>query len=78
LTWPGKCVKDLRMTTLEKIEAAIADLNANEIEVLAAWFAKFRSDLWDRQIAHDAQAGLLDKLADAALSHHRAGRTTPF
>lgn len=66
------------MTKLEKIETAIADLNANEMEVLAAWFAEFRSDLWDRQIAHDAQAGHLDKLADAALTHHRAGRTTPL
>jgi hypothetical protein len=66
------------MTKLEKIEKAVAELNPDEVRDFAAWFAAFHADLWDQQIAEDAAAGRLDKLADAALAHHRAGRTTPL
>jgi hypothetical protein len=66
------------MTKLEKIEKAIAELSAGEVQKLAGWFAEFHADIWDQQIEQDAASGRLDKLAEAALVHHRAGRTTPL
>jgi hypothetical protein len=32
-------------------------------------------DAWDRQIAEDVAAGRLDRLAEEALAHLKAGRT---
>ena len=66
------------MTSLEKIEQAISALTPKEIEALAAWFAEFRGDLWDRQFEADVESGKLDKLAEEAAKHHHAGRTTPL
>ena len=66
------------MTKLEKIELEISELGPEELQKLAGWFAEYHADIWDQQIASDARAGRLDKLADQALAHHRAGRTTPL
>lgn len=66
------------MTKIEKIETAISELSPHELRQLANWFAEYQANAWDQQIANDAQVGRLDKLADAALAHHRAGRTTPL
>ena len=61
------------MTKLEKIEQEIAKLSPAEVAKLAEWFADFHADLWDRQIAADADTGRLDRLAD-----HRGGRSKPL
>ena len=66
------------MTKLEKIEQEIAKLSPAEVAKLAEWFADFHAGLWDRQIAADAEAGRLDRLAEQALSDHRAGRSKPL
>ena len=67
-----------RMTKLEKIEQDIASLTPGEVAKLARWFAEFHADVWDRQIADDANAGRLDNLADQALASHHAGKTRPL
>ncbi|MGQ0486306.1 MAG: hypothetical protein ACT4SY_13260 [Hyphomicrobiales bacterium] len=66
------------MTKLEQIEKAIAGLSPEDLARLQAWLAEFREEMWDRQIEADAKAGKLDKLAEEALAHHRAGRTRPL
>jgi hypothetical protein len=66
------------MTKLEQIEQAIAALPHDDIVALADWFAEFHADLWDKEIATDAKAGRLDKLAAEARADHKAGRTTPL
>ena len=66
------------MTKLEKIEQDIASLAPGEVAKLARWFAEFQADVWDRQIADDANAGRLDNLADQALASHHAGKTRPL
>jgi hypothetical protein len=66
------------MTKLEKIEQDIASLTPGEVAKLARWFAEFQADVWDRQIADDANAGRLDNLADQALASHHAGKTRPL
>ncbi len=66
------------MTKLEKIEQDIASLTPGEVAKLARWFADFHADVWDKQIENDAKAGRLDRLADEALSAHKAGKTRPL
>ena len=66
------------MTKIEQIEQAITALKPDEVSKLGAWFDEFREGLWDKQIAHDSEAGLLDDLAAKALAEHRAGGSKPL
>ena len=65
------------MTTIKEIEAAIDRLPRRAFFRLSKWVRARSEDEWDRQIAEDVQAGKLDRLAQAAITEHRAGRTTP-
>ena len=66
------------MTKLEQIEQAIAALPHDDIIALADWFAEFHADLWDKQIAADAEAGKLDKFAAKAKAEIAAGKVRPL
>ena len=66
------------MSTVKEIEAAITKLQPEEIAAVAEWLAEFREEMWDRQIADDAQTGRFDSLIQKAKAEHRAGRATPF
>jgi hypothetical protein len=66
------------MTKLEKLEREIRTLAPDDVRKLADFIAELRADLWDAQIESDAKAGKLDRLAEAALAAHRAGKTTPL
>lgn len=66
------------MTKLEQIEKSVAELSPDELKAFAAWFEALQADMWDRQMEADAKAGRLDRLAEQALSDHRAGRTRPL
>ena len=68
----------MAMTTLEKLEKAVTELNPEEIRAFADWFAEFQADQWDRKIEQDALDGRLDKLIERALEDDLAGRTTPL
>ena len=57
---------DLVMTKVESIEREVRDLSA---------FAEFDAAEWDRQLEEDVASGKLDRLADAALADHNAGRS---
>lgn len=66
--------------TVKEIEQAVAQLPKEQLAEFRAWYAKFDSDAWDRQIEEDVAAGKLDALAEAALAEaaladHKAGRT---
>jgi hypothetical protein len=65
------------MTTVEKIEKAVAALSAAELAEFSAWFEAFQNNLWDRRIVRDGAEGKLDALSAAARAEHRAGRTKP-
>lgn len=56
------------MSTVEEIERAIGLLSDEEVGELRQW-------LWDRDIARDAQKGLLNEPAEEALREHREGKT---
>ncbi|MER8632432.1 MAG: hypothetical protein E5Y12_19690 [Mesorhizobium sp.] len=66
------------MTKLEQIEKSVAELSPEELKAFGAWFEALQADMWDRQMEADAKAGRLDRLAEQALSDHRAGRTRPL
>jgi hypothetical protein len=55
------------MRTAEEIEAAVAQLSAEELARFRAWFERFEAENWDRQLQQDVETGRLDSLADQAL-----------
>jgi hypothetical protein len=59
---------------IEDIEKAVAGLPPDEYAEFRAWFQAFDADHFDRKIERDAQAGKLDRLADAATDDLRKGR----
>ena len=63
------------MTKIEKVEGEIKKLNHSELALFRNWFQDFDSEEWDRQIEKDIRAGKLDKIAERALTAHRAGRS---
>ena len=60
----------------EDIEKAVAGLPPNELKKFRAWYEKFDSELWDKQIEADIKAGKLDTLAEKAIADHEAGKST--
>ena len=64
-----------RMSKLEEIEKAISALAPQELGKFREWFEAFDAELFDQQMERDAREGKLDRLADEALAHHKAGRT---
>ena len=62
------------MTKLEQIEKAVNSLNPAEIKQFANWFAEFHADLWDTQIAADAESGRLDNFLAEAKAEIAAGK----
>ena len=63
------------MTKLEKLEREVEKLSLAEMAAFRAWFRKYDSDEWDRQIEEDIQSGKLESLAEEAVSAYKAGRT---
>ncbi len=63
------------MTKVEKLEREVQNLSAEELASFREWFVVYDAAEWDREIEEDARAGKLDRLADAALTEHRAGRS---
>ena len=63
------------MIKVEKLERDVRNLSATELASFRARFAEFDAAAWDRQIEADVEGGKLDRLADAALADHDAGRS---
>jgi len=66
------------MSTVKEIESAITQLEPSEVHAVADWLQEYREELWDKQIAADAQAGKLDRLIQKAKADSRAGKATAF
>jgi len=64
--------------TVKDIEQEITKLRHSEVVELGAWFEEFESQLWDKQIEHDAKAGRFDTLIEQAKSEYAAGRSKPL
>ena len=63
------------MTRVQKLEREIKDLTPSELAAFRQWFQEYDAAEWDKQIEEDALAGKFDRLADKALSDHKAGRS---
>ncbi len=63
------------MRSVKEIEAEIAKLKPDEVRQIVKWLARYHSELWDRQIESDANAGKLDRFVEEALEEHRKGKT---
>lgn len=59
------------MSTVQEIESAIAKLSEEEVN-------EIRARLFDRDIARNAENGVLDVLADEVIRDARAGRVKPL
>jgi hypothetical protein len=66
------------MTKLEQIEVSFAELSPAERRKFVRWLEEFEEAEWDLRIEADIKAGKLDKMADAAIAAHRAGKTRPL
>ena len=66
------------MSTVNEIEAAIAELPREEFWKLTDRLVAKRNADWDRQIEEDIRAGKLDRFAEEALRELREGKTRPF
>ena len=63
------------MSKVEQLEKEIEKLSRTQLAKFRDWFQRRDAAAWDRQIEADVQAGRLDKLADNALTAHKAGKT---
>jgi hypothetical protein len=63
------------MTKLEKLERKVQRLGRAELADFRAWFRKYDSDEWGRQIEEDVRTGKVDPLAEEAISAYRTGGT---
>lgn len=60
---------------VEEIEREIAQLSPEQLREFRAWYERFDSDAWDKQIEDDLTSGKLDAVADAAVAAHKAGKS---
>ncbi|MEO7317883.1 MAG: hypothetical protein ABIZ56_02725 [Chthoniobacteraceae bacterium] len=66
------------MSTVQEIEAAIAQLPEKEFWALTDRLVARREDAWDRQIESDIRAGKFEAMAEEALREHAEGKTRAF
>ena len=64
--------------SLQELEAAIAQLPAEELTAFARWFEEYLADAWDRRIEADIKAGRLDEAGRRADADFEAGRCKPL
>ena len=64
--------------SVEELQAAVAQLPAEELDRFSHWFEEFLADRWDRQIEADIRAGRLDAAGRRADEDFKNGRCTPL
>ena len=62
------------MSNLQALEAAVEQLDSFERAQFRAWFERFDAADWDRQLEENLENGVLDWLAEEALTDLAAGR----
>jgi hypothetical protein len=64
--------------SVEELQAAVAQLPAEELGRFSQWFEEFLAEQWDRQIEADILAGRLDAAGRRADEDFEAGRCSPL
>lgn len=62
----------------QELEAAVAELPADELMAFGRWFEEYLADAWDRRIEADIRAGRLDAAGRRADDDFEAGRCRPL
>lgn len=75
---PDELIDPSAQMSIQEIEAAITKLSAEDLAILAAWFAEYRAQTWDKQIEHDLDAGRLDALLAEVDAEYEAGQAKPL
>jgi len=63
---------------VQDIERAVEDLPDSELREFREWFVEFDARMWDSEFEQDASSGVLDKLAEEAISDRDEDRTRPL
>lgn len=61
--------------TVKEIEREIQKMPRERLMKFRAWFSRFDSDAWDRQIEKDARGGKLAGMVREAMSSYKAGKS---
>ncbi|MEW6621015.1 MAG: hypothetical protein AB1422_17070 [bacterium] len=64
--------------SLKEIEIAITQLQAVDLIKLTAWFENYHSQMWDKQIEEDLEAGHLDALIAEVDKEYEIGLCQPL
>lgn len=64
--------------SVKEIEDAITKLSPPDLAELAAWFADYHNQEWDRQIEEDLEAGRLDAFLGEVEAQYDAGQAEPL
>lgn len=64
--------------SIVELEDLITKLPRAEITALRAWLDDYDDDLWDKQMAEDADSGKLDAILERATRDSEAGLGTPL
>jgi len=64
--------------SVQEIEAAIAQLPAQEVDALMAWLEEYQAQMWDKQIEQDLETGRLDDLLSEVDKEYEAGLAEPL
>ena len=54
------------------------ELPDSQLREFREWFVEFDARMWDGEFEQDASSGVLDKLAEEAISDRDEGRTRPL
>ncbi|MFH1435680.1 MAG: hypothetical protein ABIJ56_08195 [Pseudomonadota bacterium] len=63
------------MATVKSIKKAVSELTEEELAEFREWFEQYDAAAWDRKLEEDVKAGKLDRIAEKALSDHKAGKS---
>ena len=66
------------VSTVAEIESAISTLPVKDAWSVAGWLQEYLDVKWDKEMDEDIAAGRLDKFAEQAMEHYRAGRVKPL
>lgn len=64
--------------SIAEIENEIKKLSTDKVNKLMEWFADYHAELWDRQIAEDADAGRFESVFAEVDSEIAAGLAKPL
>ena len=64
--------------SLQELEAAVAQLHAEDLTAFARWFEEYLADAWDRRIEADIRTGRLDEAGRRADADFESGRCGPL